>query len=328
MDTEVKKSKNYLTNNILKIEGIIALITLVLINILPALRFEYKKTYEDFKLFDLWVFFIGIIPSIALVCNAIFSFSNKIIGVFISALTVSIITFISFMGGYSILIGGYIDILCVISILIIAIIEFCKYTKTNNEKIKNEININSQNKEILIQGKPYFSATFNYVGIIISIILFLYSCKLVDRYDTVTIGITVMVISAIFFIFSMVTLLNGTRSTIYVSKSKIWGKTLFGKRVDIPVDAISAISSTKLLKGIAVSSASGKIIFTFLKNNNEIYNEISKIINDRSKKINDVTEATNESNIDNLKKLKELYDSGVLTEKEFEESKQKIINKL
>ena len=56
-----------------------------------------------------------------------------------------------------------------------------------------------------------------------------------------------------------------------ITDKRIYGKGAWGKRVDLPVDSVSAISTIRILKGVAVATSSGKINFLVIKNANEIY---------------------------------------------------------
>lgn len=111
-----------------------------------------------------------------------------------------------------------------------------------------------------------------------------------------------------------------------VTNKRVFGKTSFGKRVDLPIDSISAIG-TSALKGITISTASGRIFFKLIKNHDEIHSEISNLIISRqSKSNNDVTEPSISTNItDELKKYKELLDIGAITQEEFNAKKKELL---
>ena len=111
-------------------------------------------------------------------------------------------------------------------------------------------------------------------------------------------------------------------STIIVFEKKVHGKTFFGKVVDLPIDSISAVGYVDLTKTLTITTSSGIIQFQLINNYKEIYKEISKLISNRQNK------TINHSNdsLDDLKKLKDLLDSGVINNKEFEEKKKKILD--
>lgn len=114
-----------------------------------------------------------------------------------------------------------------------------------------------------------------------------------------------------------------------VTDKRVYGKCAFGKRVDLPNDSISAIAMVPLLKGVAVATSSGKISFLLIKNLNEIYEELNKQLMERQNKKTDapapVVTVSNQSNADELKKYKELLDSGVITQEEFDTMKKQLI---
>lgn len=113
---------------------------------------------------------------------------------------------------------------------------------------------------------------------------------------------------------------------IVISDKRAYGKTSFGKRVDLPLDSISAVG-TSGKKSIAISTASGKIDFKCIKNRDEIHKVLSDLLIERQNKPAS-TENTKEnslSNADELKKYKELLDSGVITQEEFDAKKKQLL---
>ena len=114
-----------------------------------------------------------------------------------------------------------------------------------------------------------------------------------------------------------------------VTDKRIYGKVAFGKRVDLPVDSVSATSTKQLMKGVAVSTASGKISFLAIKNANEVYSVINNLLIDRQhQKPNNTysTETPVKNDIEDLKKLKELLDMGIISQEEFDAKKKQLLN--
>ena len=114
---------------------------------------------------------------------------------------------------------------------------------------------------------------------------------------------------------------------LIVTDKRVYGKTAFGRRVDLPVDSVSAIGS-RWLKGIAVATASGKIDFLMIKNCDEIHKCVSNLLIDRQRKTTDNTVSKQEapqSSADELKKYKELLDGGVITQEEFDAKKKQLL---
>ena len=112
-----------------------------------------------------------------------------------------------------------------------------------------------------------------------------------------------------------------------VTDKRVYGKVQFGKRVDLPVDSVSATATIQLLKGVSVSTSSGKISFLAIKNANEIYSTINNLLIERQqKKENIVTKV--EAKVDEteqLAKYKELLDKGVITQEDFDAKKKQLL---
>ena len=114
---------------------------------------------------------------------------------------------------------------------------------------------------------------------------------------------------------------------INVTNKRVYGKTTFGKRVDLPLDSISSIGKIKLFKGIKVATSSGKISFSFIDNNESVYEAISKLLVDRQNSANASQKNNDNDYIKELKSLKELLDAGVITQEEYDTKKKEILSK-
>lgn len=114
-----------------------------------------------------------------------------------------------------------------------------------------------------------------------------------------------------------------------ITDKRVYGKVAFGKRVDLPVDSVSATATIGLFKGVSVSTSSGKISFLAIKNANEIYDVINNLLVDRQKEKTQNTGTTivqNSDEADKLKKYKDLLDSGVITQEEFDAKKKQLLD--
>ena len=49
-------------------------------------------------------------------------------------------------------------------------------------------------------------------------------------------------------------------SELTVTDKRVYGKAILGKRVDIPLDSISAVGTSSFLKGVSVASSSGRLV--------------------------------------------------------------------
>ena len=114
---------------------------------------------------------------------------------------------------------------------------------------------------------------------------------------------------------------------ITVTDKRVYGTALWGKRVDLPLDAISAVSTT-MLKGIGVATSSGLISFKMIENNEDVHRAISNLLIARQGKqpvAPVVKQEIAKSDADELKKYKDLLDSGVITQEEFDAKKKQIL---
>ena len=114
-----------------------------------------------------------------------------------------------------------------------------------------------------------------------------------------------------------------------ITDKRVYGKVLFGIRVDLPLDSISAIG-TSFFWGVDFGTSSGRIHFKFMKNKNEIHTMINNLLIERQKtkkttNVEKTTPTISTSNADELKKFKELLDSGVITQEEFDAKKKQLL---
>lgn len=117
-----------------------------------------------------------------------------------------------------------------------------------------------------------------------------------------------------------------SKMQITITNKRVCGKTYFGRSVDLPMDSISAVGAS-WLKGIAVSTSSGKVSFLLMEHSKEIYELLRQLLIDRQEqkwKSQNGGLATDKA--DELKKYKELLDEGVITQEEFEAKKKQLLN--
>ena len=101
------------------------------------------------------------------------------------------------------------------------------------------------------------------------------------------------------------------RNELTVTDKRVYGKAMFGKRVDL----------------ISISTSSGKISFLFIKNTDKFYEIINNLIIERQNKKNSNNTAENNPDCtEQLKKFKQLLDSGVITQEEFDAKKKQLLN--
>ncbi len=128
-------------------------------------------------------------------------------------------------------------------------------------------------------------------------------------------------ISLVFFLYYWII----CKFEIMVTDKRVYGKTIFGHSVDLPIDSISAVGSGMFNK-IVVATSSGKIKFFFIENSPAVREEILQLLMLRQdeKKV-ESTSIIASSTVDELKKYKELLDSGIITQEEFDIKKKQIL---
>ena len=146
--------------------------------------------------------------------------------------------------------------------------------------------------------------------------------------SSIVVGIS-LDIGLILALFGLIINIALSKVSIIVTDKRVYGTANWGKRVDLPLDSISAVAMGAF-KGIAVATSSGKISFKGIKNNVEIFEAISALLIKRQNKETSLSVASSkqehtQSNADELKKFKELLDSGVITQEEFEAKKKQLL---
>lgn len=109
-----------------------------------------------------------------------------------------------------------------------------------------------------------------------------------------------------------------------ISDKRIFGKVVFGRRVDLPLDSVTAVGMGAF-KSITVSTSSGRISFAAVKNCEEIHKTISDLIIERQKKSVHTETVATPATTDELKKYKELLEDGVITQEEFDAKKKQLL---
>ena len=93
------------------------------------------------------------------------------------------------------------------------------------------------------------------------------------------------------------------------------------------MDSITAVG-TSIFSGLAVTTASGAIKFTMLKNRDELHDAISKLLVERQSRTSSTTtikQEIHQSDADELAKFKDLLDKGVITQEEFDAKKKQLL---
>jgi hypothetical protein len=120
-----------------------------------------------------------------------------------------------------------------------------------------------------------------------------------------------------------------SKSELTVTNMRVYGRGFLGKRVDLPADSISAISAAPaFLRGVIVTTPSGKISFFLLENHEVVYRIMSQLLierqNARANPAHLHALATAASTADVLKKYKELLDAGIISQEEFDAKEEQL----
>ncbi len=176
-----------------------------------------------------------------------------------------------------------------------------------------------KNEKIIIKGK----VDIYIIRYIIYLITFLYIFFAFFKSENFLLdAIAYILIALVIILFFKYTI---GKCEIYVTNKRVYGKSAFGFRVDIPLDSITSVSLLSVLDLIRVSSSSGAIKFIFITNSKEIHSEINNLIFKRTRNNKKTDEEKNISIVDEIKKYKELLDSGAITKAEYEAKKKQLL---
>lgn len=167
---------------------------------------------------------------------------------------------------------------------------------------------------------------FRLFPIILGVVL-MASCYFLESIFGDAGGFAALILGGILIALGLLFLFKGWQQGIYVTEKNVYGTTVWGKRVDIPLDSVSAVSLTGMFSGVSVASSSGRISFLFVENKNEIFTTISNLIQNRQgNKVQSVTPSVDrQTAADEIKQFKELLDSGIITQEEFDTKKKEIL---
>ena len=190
-------------------------------------------------------------------------------------------------------------------------------------------------EKVLFKSEPYdvkkYFMVILAIGGIGSLFLLLYMLNVIENYGTdmylIFFGIMILpTVVAALIGWILYLWLRGNELT--VTDKRIYGKVSWGKRVDLPVDSISATSTISIFKGVSVSTSAGRISFLGIENVYEVYNAINNLLIERQhQKVvpNVITTVPQSDEADQLKKYKDLLDNGVITQEEFDAKKKQLL---
>ena len=139
---------------------------------------------------------------------------------------------------------------------------------------------------------------------------------------------------ALYFYFKM------RKYALTVTNRRVTGKTSFGKYVDLPLNQISAVA-VGFCRRITVATSSRQIHFLFIENREEVHTALTEIISkvqmENAYSQQDAPDAPADSAapatpaaappipVEELKICRELFDSGILTQEEFDAKKKQLL---
>ena len=119
------------------------------------------------------------------------------------------------------------------------------------------------------------------------------------------------------------------KCSLEITDKSVRGKSFFGKEIVLPMYMVSSYSTRKLFSIVSVATSSGITKFALIKNSNEIGNVLSQEINERQDNTSNTptvtAQATQSNSMDDLKKLKELLDAGIISQEEFDAKKKQFL---
>lgn len=121
---------------------------------------------------------------------------------------------------------------------------------------------------------------------------------------------------------------NTEKCEITVTNEAISGKPPHGKEVHIPVNQITAINRSSF-NGISITSIGNVSNFHCIENREEVMKAIAYLLTNPQQNTqpvqNGFAPVGNDSEVEQLKRLKDLLDTGVLTQEEFDAKKKQVL---
>lgn len=139
-----------------------------------------------------------------------------------------------------------------------------------------------------------------------------------------------LIVGLIAAIVGIIVKVNTEKCEITVTNQMIMGKLPRGKEVSIPMNQITAINPSSF-NGISISSIGNVSNFHCFENRDEVMKAISYLLTNPQQATANATQSTVGATIEStgeaeqLKRLKELLDAGVITQEEFDVKKKQIL---
>ena len=140
----------------------------------------------------------------------------------------------------------------------------------------------------------------------------------------------VFIIAGVIGLVLLLCYLYWRKMRLVLTDKRAYGQCAFGKRVDLPLDSISAVG-TSFFRGIAIGTSSGRIHFSGLFNRDEIHKVLSDLLIERQEKQKreqrpaPAAPAATCGSADELRQFKQLLDEGLITQEEFDAKKKQLL---
>ena len=115
------------------------------------------------------------------------------------------------------------------------------------------------------------------------------------------------------------------KTEIIVTNKRVYGLSTYKTRIDIPIEAISAVSCSGAFNTISVTSSSGTIAFSLYKNYAELQSTITELVINNKKNNSTSNNENKQPSLDELVKLKELLEQGIISQQEFDAKKKQLL---
>ena len=156
-----------------------------------------------------------------------------------------------------------------------------------------------------------------------------WSCAFGGGEDDMALYLVVFILGCLSLIGAIVTFIlfwAFSKMEISITDHNVKGKTYFGKEVVLPLYMVSSYSTRKMFSTIAVATSSGITKFAFIDNYKEVGEVLAQKINLRQENTSTSNQQqTTQTYTDELVKLKNLLDSGILTQEEFDAKKKELL---
>ena len=185
------------------------------------------------------------------------------------------------------------------------------------------------NEKVIVEGKFNVNTLFLILGGLGGIFVFLFFqlrniAEKLDQSIFERLSVPCLFFGIFLMIYALVFIFGSTTYCLTVTNKRVYGKAMFGKRVDLPMDSISAVGS-HLFKGITITSNSGRISFLCLTNRDDVHCAVSDLLVNRNTTPPVVYHEKEKVDADELRKYKKLLDDGVITQEEFDAKKKQLL---